>query len=64
NPLDITYIFLSHIHWDHVGGIVYLLNLDLPNLKGIIVPKSFSKQFKQELGNLAEIVEIPESIDP
>ncbi len=64
NPTDLTYIVLSHIHWDHVGGIVYLLNRDLPNLKGIIVPKFFSTQFKQELKNLAEVIEIPESKTP
>ena len=64
NIKDITYIFLSHIHWDHVGGIVYLLNQDLPLLKGIIVPKSFSTHFKKELSSLAPVIEINDSKTP
>ena len=64
NPEDISYIVLSHDHWDHVGGIVYLLNRNLPKLKGIVIPYSFSNHFKQELRSLAEVIEIPESQTP
>ena len=64
NPDDISYIVLSHDHWDHVGGIVYLLNRDLPKLKGIVVPSSFSDHFKEELRSLAVVIEIPESSTP
>ena len=58
NINDITDIFLSHNHWDHVGGIVYLLNKKLESLENIFVPKSFSFHFKEELkamGNVREI---------
>ncbi len=61
---EISYIILSHDHWDHVGGIVYLLNQNLPNLKGIVVPNFFSNHFKQELRALAEVIEIPVSQTP
>ncbi len=63
-PEELSYIFLSHDHWDHVGGIVYLLNRHLPNLKGIVIPRYFSTHFKEELGSLAKVIEIPESQSP
>jgi 7,8-dihydropterin-6-yl-methyl-4-(beta-D-ribofuranosyl)aminobenzene 5'-phosphate synthase len=65
NVEDLTYIFLSHIHWDHIGGTVYLLNQKFPKLKGIILPKTFSKVFKSEISEmLGPIIEIPEIPNP
>ena len=62
---DVTYIFLSHIHWDHIGGIAYLLNQKLPKLKGVILPESFSEVFKQEIsGMVGPNIEIPETTNP
>ncbi|MHA1227295.1 MAG: MBL fold metallo-hydrolase [Candidatus Hodarchaeales archaeon] len=60
----ITDIFLSHAHWDHVGGIVFLLNRKLKSLEHIFVPKSFSKHFKEELSVMARVVEVPRSNRP
>ncbi|MHA1974822.1 MAG: MBL fold metallo-hydrolase [Candidatus Hodarchaeales archaeon] len=61
---NLTDIFLSHDHWDHVGGIVYLLNRKLKSLEQIFVPKSFSKHFKKELNAMATVVEVPRSEKP
>jgi 7,8-dihydropterin-6-yl-methyl-4-(beta-D-ribofuranosyl)aminobenzene 5'-phosphate synthase len=62
---DLTYIFLSHIHWDHIGGVVYLLNQKLPKLKGIILPKTFSKVLKTEISEMmGPVIEISETTNP
>jgi 7,8-dihydropterin-6-yl-methyl-4-(beta-D-ribofuranosyl)aminobenzene 5'-phosphate synthase len=47
DPREIDLIFLSHIHKDHVGG---LLNVIERNHKVIVyTPKSFSDSFKREV---------------
>lgn len=61
---EISYIFLSHNHWDHVSGVIYLLNQNLKNLESIIVPKSFSTNLKKELSVLVQINEISPSKSP
>ena len=61
---DLRYIFLSHIHWDHIGGIVHILSQKLPNLEAVIIPNSFSKHFKKELSYSARLLEIPVSKTP
>lgn len=61
---EVTDIFLTHDHWDHVGGVVFLLAYDLPNLKNIFVPSTFSTHFKQELKVLAHVTSISLSKNP
>ena len=61
---NLTYIFLSHLHWDHIGGFVHLLNQELPNLEAVIIPAIFSGHFKKELSYSARLHEIPDSSSP
>ncbi|MCD6115135.1 MBL fold metallo-hydrolase [bacterium] len=39
DPLSIEEVFISHLHWDHVGGLSELLKTN-PNIKKIYVPSS------------------------
>ena len=39
NPLSIEEVFISHLHWDHTGGLSELLKVN-PNIKKIYVPSS------------------------
>ena len=59
---EINHIFLSHFHWDHIGGLIYILNQKLKNLDSIIVPQSFSDHFKRELRYFAQVIEIKKLI--
>ena len=58
DPLKIEKVVLSHEHWDHIGGLTHLLNIN-KNLK-IYVPKSISKRLKSEISVRAELIEINE----
>ena len=39
DPLSIEEVFISHLHWDHTGGLSELLRTN-PNIKKIYVPSS------------------------
>ena len=39
DPLSIEEVFISHLHWDHTGGLSELLKVN-PNIKKIYVPSS------------------------
>ncbi|KAF5426891.1 7,8-dihydropterin-6-yl-methyl-4-(beta-D-ribofuranosyl)aminobenzene 5'-phosphate synthase [Candidatus Methanomarinus sp.] len=52
-------VVISHQHWDHLGGLSVLLNMN-PDVK-VYVPKSFSKQLKDEISARAELVEIDQA---
>ena len=39
DPLSIEEAFISHLHWDHTGGLSELLKIN-PNIKKIYVPSS------------------------
>ncbi len=39
DPLSIEEIFISHLHWDHTGGLSELLKIN-PNIRKIYVPSS------------------------
>lgn len=49
-------IFLSHQHWDHLGGITGLLSkLNDSNIR-VHVPLNFSKNLKEEIGRSSEVI--------
>ncbi|MEM2907447.1 MAG: MBL fold metallo-hydrolase, partial [Candidatus Odinarchaeota archaeon] len=55
NIEKIKYVFLSHFHWDHIGGLPDLLQ----HIKPVVyVLKSFSANFKKEVEKSTEIIEI------
>ena len=56
---EIGSVILSHNHWDHCGGLARLLNLNT-NLETYI-PKSFSKQQKEEIKKRSNTYEISKS---
>jgi len=47
DPKDIDTVILSHIHGDHVGGLLGFLEVN-PNVT-VYVPQSFPKSFKHEI---------------
>ncbi len=51
---DFDYIFLSHQHWDHIGGLNHVID----RTSYVFVPSSFSKNLKREIGRKAEVVEV------
>lgn len=51
---DFDYIMLSHPHWDHIGGLNHVIS----KTNYVIVPKSFSKNLKQEISKKAELIEV------
>lgn len=56
---EIEYLFISHAHWDHIGGIDSVLELN-PDLT-LFVPQSLSKHLIRDLRALAkEVVVIGE----
>ena len=58
NIEDINFIMLSHEHWDHIDGLDEILNLN-KNLT-VIVPESFSDNFKNKIKEKANLKEIKE----
>ena len=51
---DIEYIFISHSHWDHIGGLDSLLEIN-PELI-LYVPSSLSKHLIEDLKKLSKDV--------
>jgi len=56
NIQEIEYLFITHSHWDHIGGIDSILELN-PNVT-LFVPSSLSKFLIQDLKSLAKEVVI------
>ena len=56
NPKDIDKIVISHDHWDHAGGLSYILNeIDNPD---VFILKSFSENLKKEISGRAILHEV------
>lgn len=62
----LKYVIISHEHWDHIGGLWWLLG----NYKGltVVVCKNFSQDFKDKIksfdANLLEIDHNPQLLAP
>ena len=46
-PQDVEVLFLSHIHWDHVGGVEALLSQN-PEVE-VWIPQSFPAEFRSHV---------------
>ena len=58
DPAKLDIIFLSHQHWDHIGGLSILLEfVDKPL---IVIPKSFTPHFEKELLKYGKLLEVEE----
>ncbi|ODS35629.1 MAG: MBL fold hydrolase, partial [Candidatus Altiarchaeales archaeon WOR_SM1_79] len=56
DPKNIGKIVISHDHWDHAGGVSYILNeTDDPE---VFVPRSFSGRLKKEIASRARLREV------
>ena len=53
---EIEYLFISHSHWDHIGGLDSVLEIN-PNIT-LIVPESLSRHLIRDLRQLAKEVVI------
>jgi len=54
NPGQIKKIVISHSHWDHMGGLPYLLRKGVE----VYVPQSFSKHLKEEIASRSDLREV------
>ncbi len=55
-PLSIDVIAISHMHWDHMGGLPAMLQLD--KRFEVYVPQSFSQNLKREISSRASLHEV------
>ncbi len=53
---DFDYIFLSHQHWDHIGGLNHVVKMT----SCVVLPESFSKNLKAEIRRRADVIEVRE----
>ncbi len=60
-PESIDKIVISHNHWDHIGGLVDLLNVN-DSLR-VYIPPSFSSNLKREISRRAEMIEVIEGME-
>jgi 7,8-dihydropterin-6-yl-methyl-4-(beta-D-ribofuranosyl)aminobenzene 5'-phosphate synthase len=56
----VTTVFLSHKHWDHLGGLARLLGV-IPGAR-VVLPASFSVRLKREIARqAAAVVEVSDA---
>ncbi|MGP8320792.1 MAG: MBL fold metallo-hydrolase [Methanosarcinaceae archaeon] len=60
-PGEIDKVVLSHQHWDHIGGLPVLLNIN-PDME-VYVPASFSKRLKDEISARTRLIEVSEAME-
>lgn len=56
NPEEIDTVVISHIHWDHIGGLNHMLNCT--RNPDVYIPKSASENLKTEIKNQAHVTEV------
>lgn len=59
NPEEIDTVVISHLHWDHIGGLNNILNCTTN--PDVYIPQSASKNLKAEIKNQANVVEVSEA---
>jgi 7,8-dihydropterin-6-yl-methyl-4-(beta-D-ribofuranosyl)aminobenzene 5'-phosphate synthase len=64
DPKKIDKLVLSHMHWDHIGGVNNIVTAN-PKIE-LVIPTSFSKHLKEELYKYSKVNEVyePEEIVP
>ena len=56
NPEEIDKVVISHLHWDHIGGLNHILNCT--RNPDVYIPKSASENLKTEIKNQAHVTEV------
>lgn len=67
NLADISLVFLSHAHWDHMGGLPEVLqDAAMRESLKVVLHDGFSQRLRKEIGARATLVEVrgPEEIAP
>lgn len=60
DPASIDLLMISHQHWDHTGGIYYVLNEN--HRLRVCLTQSFSSQFKRDIKRYGvELIEVKEA---
>ncbi|MGQ9588332.1 MAG: MBL fold metallo-hydrolase [Thermoplasmata archaeon] len=67
NLADIHMVFLSHSHWDHIGGLPEVLqDVAMGDTLNVVLHDGFSQNLRKEIGRKAMVTEVkgPREIAP